>query len=117
MHAVKPQTGEAVWKIEVSKRGLNTGVVVRGTDTLAGYRMYFAAGSREPNGGSVPQAGVETRLMPLLRRSEEGELSGLAVEVRAEDVVPVCGQARRVGHAREPYCIASQSLSPRSPAI
>ena len=29
VHAVKPQTGEPVWKIEVSKRGLNTGVVVR----------------------------------------------------------------------------------------
>ncbi|HYP52418.1 MAG TPA: PQQ-binding-like beta-propeller repeat protein, partial [Pyrinomonadaceae bacterium] len=29
VHAVKPQTGEPVWKIELSKRGLNTGVVVR----------------------------------------------------------------------------------------
>src|SRR5918996_3833292 len=28
VHAIKPQTGEPVWKIEVSKRGLNTGVVV-----------------------------------------------------------------------------------------
>lgn len=34
VHAVKPQTGEPVWKIEVSKRGLNTGVVVRGTDAI-----------------------------------------------------------------------------------
>jgi outer membrane protein assembly factor BamB len=30
VHAIKPQTGEPVWKIEVSKRGLNTGVVVHG---------------------------------------------------------------------------------------
>ena len=29
IHAVKPQTGEAVWKYEISKRGINTGVVVR----------------------------------------------------------------------------------------
>src|SRR5215217_1204943 len=28
VHAIKPQTGEPVWKIEISKRGLNTGVVV-----------------------------------------------------------------------------------------
>jgi outer membrane protein assembly factor BamB len=28
VYAIKPQTGEPVWKIEVSKRGLNTGVVV-----------------------------------------------------------------------------------------
>jgi len=34
VHAVKPQTGEPVWKIEVSKRGLNTGVVVRGTEAV-----------------------------------------------------------------------------------
>ncbi|HWS56432.1 MAG TPA: PQQ-binding-like beta-propeller repeat protein [Pyrinomonadaceae bacterium] len=34
VHAVKPQTGEPVWKIEVSKRGLNTGVVVRGTTAI-----------------------------------------------------------------------------------
>src|SRR5215212_9158172 len=34
VHAVKPQTGEPVWKIEVSKRGLNTGVVLRGADAV-----------------------------------------------------------------------------------
>lgn len=28
VYAIKPQTGEPVWKYEVSKRGLNTGVVV-----------------------------------------------------------------------------------------
>ncbi|HYN85963.1 MAG TPA: PQQ-binding-like beta-propeller repeat protein [Pyrinomonadaceae bacterium] len=31
VYAVKPQTGEPVWKYEISKRGLNTGVVVKGT--------------------------------------------------------------------------------------
>lgn len=34
VHAIKPQTGEPVWKIEVSKRGLNTGVVVHGADAI-----------------------------------------------------------------------------------
>lgn len=29
VYALKPQTGEPVWKYEVSKRGLNTGVVVK----------------------------------------------------------------------------------------
>jgi len=28
VYAIKPQTGEPVWKIEISKRGLNTGAVV-----------------------------------------------------------------------------------------
>ena len=34
VHAIKPQTGEPVWKIEISKRGLNTGVVVKGTTAI-----------------------------------------------------------------------------------
>ncbi|MDQ3803719.1 MAG: PQQ-binding-like beta-propeller repeat protein [Acidobacteriota bacterium] len=34
VHAIKPQTGEPVWRIEVSKRGLNTGVVVKGTTAI-----------------------------------------------------------------------------------
>lgn len=34
VHAIKPQTGEPVWRYEVSKRGLNTGVVVRGTTAI-----------------------------------------------------------------------------------
>lgn len=34
VHALKPQTGELVWKYEISKRGLNTGVVVKGTTAI-----------------------------------------------------------------------------------
>lgn len=34
VHAIKPQTGEPVWKYEISKRGLNTGVVVHGTTAV-----------------------------------------------------------------------------------
>lgn len=34
VHAIKPQTGEPVWKYEISKRGLNTGVVVHGTNAI-----------------------------------------------------------------------------------
>ncbi|MEW5974991.1 MAG: PQQ-binding-like beta-propeller repeat protein [Acidobacteriota bacterium] len=30
IHALKPQTGEPVWKYEISKRGINTGVVLKG---------------------------------------------------------------------------------------
>ncbi len=33
-HAIEPQTGEPVWKYEISKRGLNTGVVVHGTTAI-----------------------------------------------------------------------------------
>jgi outer membrane protein assembly factor BamB len=34
VYAIKPQTGEPVWKYEISKRGLNTGVVVHGNDAI-----------------------------------------------------------------------------------
>src|SRR5882672_3265134 len=34
VHAIKAQTGEPVWKYEISKRGINTGVVVHGTDAI-----------------------------------------------------------------------------------
>jgi outer membrane protein assembly factor BamB len=34
VHAIKPQTGEPVWKYEISKRGLNTGVVLHGTTAI-----------------------------------------------------------------------------------
>ena len=34
VHAIKPQTGEPVWKFEISKRGLNTGAVVYGTTAI-----------------------------------------------------------------------------------
>jgi outer membrane protein assembly factor BamB len=34
VHAIKPQTGEPVWRYEISKRGLNTGVVVSGTTAI-----------------------------------------------------------------------------------
>ena len=34
VHAIKPQTGEPVWKYEISKRGMNTGVVVHGTTAI-----------------------------------------------------------------------------------
>src|SRR5205085_5702440 len=33
-HAIKPQTGEPVWKYEISKRGINTGVVVHGATAI-----------------------------------------------------------------------------------
>lgn len=34
VHAIQPQTGVPAWKIEVSKRGLNTGVVMHGNDAI-----------------------------------------------------------------------------------
>src|SRR4029453_1128084 len=34
VHAIKPQTGEMVWKYEISKRGINTGVAVHGTTAI-----------------------------------------------------------------------------------
>ena len=34
VYAIKPQTGEPVWKYEISKRGINTGVVLHGNTAI-----------------------------------------------------------------------------------
>ena len=34
VHALKPQTGEPVWRYEISKRGINSGTVVHGTTAI-----------------------------------------------------------------------------------
>ena len=37
VHALKPRTGEPVWKYEMSKRGINTGVVIKGTNVIVSH--------------------------------------------------------------------------------
>jgi outer membrane protein assembly factor BamB len=44
-HAIRPQTGEPVWRYEVSKRGLNTGVVVHGTTAIVTHSEENLEGS------------------------------------------------------------------------
>jgi outer membrane protein assembly factor BamB len=36
-HAIKPQTGEPVWSIELSKRGINTGAVLVGNEVIVSH--------------------------------------------------------------------------------
>ncbi len=67
VHALKPQTGELVWKYEVSKRGLNTGVVVKGTtavithseENLASSEMGMIAAVDATAKGDVKPEGVK----------------------------------------------------------
>ncbi|HXG67549.1 MAG TPA: PQQ-binding-like beta-propeller repeat protein [Blastocatellia bacterium] len=37
VHAIKANTGEPVWKYVISKRGLNTGVVIKGTTAIVSH--------------------------------------------------------------------------------
>ena len=37
VHAIKPQTGEKVWSYAMSKRSINTGAVVRGSDVFVSH--------------------------------------------------------------------------------
>jgi len=37
IHALKPQTGEPVWKFEMSKRGINNGVLLKGTTAIVSH--------------------------------------------------------------------------------
>lgn len=37
VHAMKPQTGEPVWRCEISKRGINTGPIVKGNMVIVSH--------------------------------------------------------------------------------
>jgi outer membrane protein assembly factor BamB len=37
VHAIKPQTGESVWRYEISKRGINTGTILLGTTAFVSH--------------------------------------------------------------------------------
>ena len=45
VYAVKPQTGEPVWRAHVSQRGINTGVVVKGTTAILTHSEENLEGS------------------------------------------------------------------------
>jgi outer membrane protein assembly factor BamB len=45
VYAVKPQTGEPVWKTEISKRGINTGVIMKGTTAILTHSEENLEGS------------------------------------------------------------------------
>jgi outer membrane protein assembly factor BamB len=37
VHALKPQTGETVWRFEMSKRGINTGALLNGNEAIVSH--------------------------------------------------------------------------------
>ena len=45
VHALKPQTGEPVWKFALSKRGINTGVVLKGATAIVSHSEENLASS------------------------------------------------------------------------
>ena len=45
VHALKPQTGEPVWKFAMSKRGINTGVVLQGATAIVSHSEENLASS------------------------------------------------------------------------
>ncbi len=67
VHALKPQTGEPVWKYEFSKRGVNSGTVLKGTtaivshgeENLASSEMGFIAAIDAAATGQIRQDQVK----------------------------------------------------------
>ena len=60
-HAIKPQTGEKVWSFPVSKRAVNTGVVVHGNDVVVSQ-------------GDENLAGNELGLIGMIDGSQTGDI-------------------------------------------
>ncbi len=62
MHAIQPQTGESVWRFEYSKRGINTGAIVRdgiavvtqGEENLTMSQMGLVAAIDARATGEIP---------------------------------------------------------------
>ena len=62
MHAIKPQTGESVWRFEYSKRGINTGAILRdgvaivsqGEENLHMSQMGLVAAIDATRRGDIP---------------------------------------------------------------
>ena len=73
--SIKPQTGEPVWKYEISKRGLNTGVVVHGNtanesisvdapDPTVGKITFACSGLPSASACNFSPASIDTATTP-----------------------------------------------------
>ncbi len=66
VHALKPQTGEPVWKVELSKRGINTAVVMIGNEAIVSHseenmdtsEMGLLAAVDATSQGTIPLANL-----------------------------------------------------------
>jgi len=66
MHAIQPQTGESMWRFEYSKRGINTGAIVKdgvavvtqGEENLSTSEMGLVAAINAGDSGDIPPEGA-----------------------------------------------------------
>ena len=67
MHALKPQTGEPVWRFEYSKRGINSGAIVKGDTAIVSHseenleasEMGLVAAINAASRGDIDASGVK----------------------------------------------------------
>jgi outer membrane protein assembly factor BamB len=94
VHALKPQTGEPVWRYEISKRGINTGAVVVGTNAFVSHG----------------EENLDTSVMGLIASVDAGATGELgAANVRWKEEGPLLGYSSPVTDGRRVYQIDNGS--------
>lgn len=87
VHAIKPQTGESVWRYEISKRGINTGAVLLGTTVFVSHGEENLDSS-EMGMISAIDAGASGEISPEeVHWSVEGFLGGYSSAVTDGELI------------------------------
>jgi outer membrane protein assembly factor BamB len=81
VHALKPQTGELVWKYEFSKRGINTGVVLKGTTAILTHSEENLESSEMGMVAAVDAAAKGTLTKEQIKWSVKGWQGGFSSPV------------------------------------
>ncbi len=76
VHALKPQTGEPVWKFEMSKRGINNGVLLKGTTAIVSHSEENLDTSEMGMIAAIDVSGTGPRTKQHVRWRVNGFLGG-----------------------------------------
>ena len=87
VHALKPQTGEPVWKYEFSKRGINSGTVLKGTTAIVSHGEENLASSEMGFIAAIDAAAIGQIGQDQVKWQELGFLGGYSSPVIDDDRV------------------------------
>ena len=87
VHALKPQTGEPVWKYEFSKRGINSGTVLKGTTAIVSHGEENLANSEMGFIAAIDAAAIGQIGQDQVKWQELGFLGGYSSPVIDDDFI------------------------------
>ena len=87
VHALKPQTGEPVWKYEFSKRGINSGTVLKGTTAIVSHGEENLASTEMGFITAIDAAAIGQIGQDQVKWQELGFLGGYSSPVIDDDLI------------------------------